>query len=80
VRYVFLSRDAPVVGEWTYFAYPLREAFIAEGFALPSGFSSLDFMLEIRSSADDAHAYFDDLYMGTQAGNPNRPKEGRELG
>jgi hypothetical protein len=79
VRYVFLSRDPPVDGEWTYFAYPLREAFIARGMAVPTGFSRLDYTLELSSAASEgAVAYFDDVYLGPQSANPNRSKETRE--
>lgn len=81
VRFVFLSRDRPVVGEWTYFAYPVREAFVTRALAVPTGFSAIDITVEARSSGGGGEpitAYFDDLYLGPQAGNPNRPRETRE--
>jgi hypothetical protein len=80
VRYVFLSRDAPITREWTYFAYPIRQAFIDRGWAVPSGFVSLDVTLEIHPNSVQPRVvvFYDDVYLGPQAGNPNRPKEKRE--
>jgi hypothetical protein len=80
VPYVYLSRDAPVVGEWTYFAYPLRQAFIERLAAVPASWASIDVTVEARSApgAPPVVAYFDDLYLGSQIGNPNRPKEMRQ--
>ncbi len=74
---VFLSRAAPVIGEWTYFAYPLRQAFLDNVAAIPATWASIQVSVELRSGADgaEATAYFDDIYLGTQIGNPNRPKE-----
>lgn len=75
--YVFLSRAAPAIGEWTYFAYPVRQAFRDETGAIPTAWVSVDVSLELRSTSDgaDATAYFDDIYLGPQVGNPNKPKE-----
>ena len=80
VPYVHLSRDAPVVGEWTYFAYPLRQAFIERLAVVPETWASIDVTVEARSApgAPPVVAYFDDLYLGSQIGNPNKPKETRE--
>jgi hypothetical protein len=77
---VFLSRDAPAAGAWTYFAYPVRQAFIDKLAAVPPSWASIDVTVEVRSAAGAplAVAYFDDLYLGSQAGNPNRPKETRQ--
>lgn len=80
VPYVYLTRDAPVVGEWTYFAYPVRQAFIELRAGVPAAWASIDVTVEARSQegAPPEVAYFDDLYFGSQIGNPNRPKETRE--
>jgi hypothetical protein len=80
LRYVFLSRDAPERGEWTYFGYPLRDAFVSEAFAVPSGFASLDVTIEVHSTTGEGGVtvHYDDLYFGPQSENPNRPKETRE--
>jgi hypothetical protein len=78
-RYVFLSRDRPASGDWTYFAYPVRDAFAAQG-GVPAAWASIDITVEVVATGPDveAVAYFDDLYAGTQIGNPNRPKERRQ--
>jgi hypothetical protein len=77
VPYVFLSRDGPVVGEWTYFGYPIAQAFAAKTGAIPQAWTSIDVSLEAWSPGEtvDATAYYDDMYVGPQVGNPNRPKE-----
>ncbi len=74
---VFLSRAAAVTGEWTYFAYPIRQAFVDKFAAIPAPWASIEFSLEIRSLSGDVRttAYFDDMYLGSQVGNPNRPKQ-----
>ncbi len=76
-RFVFLSRDEPPLGEWTYFAYPIGLAFEARTGAAPQAWTSVDITLEARLETGEGAAtvYFDDVYVGTQAGNPNRPKE-----
>ena len=74
---VFLTRNGPATGEWTYFAYPLRKAFLDKFAALPAIWGSIEVSLELRSlsGAVRTTAYFDDMYLGTQIGNPNRPKQ-----
>jgi hypothetical protein len=76
-RYVFLSRDRPAVGEWTYFGYPIALAFEGRTGAIPQAWTSIDISLEARSLDGTLRAtvYFDDIYVGPQVGNPNRPKE-----
>jgi hypothetical protein len=75
-RFVFLSRDQPPTGEWTYFAYPIKVAFEAQTGAIPQAWTSVDVSLEARLlTQGEVTVYFDDLYVGTQAGNPNAPKE-----
>ena len=76
-KYVYLNRGAPVRGEWVYFAYPIRQAFEARVGVVPQAWNSIDISLEAHSlgSTPDATVYYDDLYVGTQAQNPNKPKE-----
>jgi hypothetical protein len=81
-RWLFLSRDQPVVGEWVYFGYPLRQAFIDKWGKAPATWDGIEIFLEVRydgkTAADSgmsADVSFDDLYLGTQAGNPNRPED-----
>ncbi len=74
---VFLSRDPPNTGAWTYFAYPVAQAFEARfGKAQdPVREVSVGVELAAQLPAPNTHAlaYFDDLYAGPQAANPNRP-------
>jgi hypothetical protein len=82
-RYVFLSRDAPSSGAWRYFAYPIRQAFETRVGAVPQAWTSVDISLEARmlavspemADAPEAVVYFDDMYVGLQAENPNRPNQ-----
>jgi hypothetical protein len=68
--YVFLRRGAPSTGSWSYFAYPVAAAFIQRFGALAPG-DTVAVALELRG--DGTQAWFDDLYTGSQLGNPNRP-------
>ncbi len=73
----FIRRDDPELREWTYFGYPVREAFLRAFQADPVGWDSVEFevSLQCRSNACEpgAAVFFDDLYAGTQAGNTNNP-------
>lgn len=80
VHLIFLSRAAPVIGKWTYFAYPIKRAFESRFDRAPARWDSLQVSFEARydgwngsAPAKAADVYFDDLYVGFQAGNPNRP-------
>ena len=79
-RYVFLSRGEPATGDWTYFAYPLKDAFEHHAGGVPTSWASIDVSLEIHGGRAGAAetAYFDDVYLGPQAGNPNHPKQARD--
>jgi len=79
-KWVFLSRGPPPTGEWVYFGYPLRQAFIDRWGKAPAVWDRIELFLEVRydgKKAGDAgmsaDVYFDDVYLGTQLGNPNRP-------
>ena len=75
-RYVFLSRDRPSIGEWMYFGYPIALAFEGRTGSIPQPWTSIDVTLEVRTTGDDdVTVYYDDMYVGTQVANPNRPKE-----
>lgn len=81
-RWIFLSRDQPAVGKWVYFAYPLRQAFIDKWGKAPATWDGIEIFLEVRydgktatNSGMSADVSFDDVYMGTQIGNPNRPQD-----
>lgn len=69
--YVFLSRGAPATGAWMYFGYPVASAF-KDRFGLgATGVESVQVAIELRG--DGTRAWFDDVYAGSQHGNPNRP-------
>jgi hypothetical protein len=78
-RVQFISRAEPALGEWTYFAYPVRHAFAQHFGRAPLQWQSIELALEVRYDAKlagteaEADVYFDDLYLGPQAFNPNRP-------
>jgi hypothetical protein len=75
-RVVMVSRARPAMGKWTYFSYPVRQAFLDRVGQLPGIWLGIALRLELRhegTSAPAARVYLDDLYMGPQAGNPNRP-------
>lgn len=68
---LFISRGAPAVGAWTYFAYPVGEAVRQRlGSATAAG-GEVTLSLEVQGGS----VSFDDLYAGTQFDNPNRPPQ-----
>lgn len=79
--YIYVSRDEPGTGEWEYFSYPVRRAFEQVFGAAPDGWETLDLSLAVRYEAKPAGGavgavvVLDDLYVGPQLGNPNRPDE-----
>ena len=80
-RYVYLNRDDPAVGEWTYFSYPVLDAVRKALGWDPVGWDYIETFFEARYDAKtlgtvaDADVYYDDLYLGPQAFNPNRPPD-----
>jgi hypothetical protein len=79
-RFVFLGRAAPKLRAWTYFAFPVKQAFLDQWKAVPAKWDSIDVFFEVRYDGKtpdqgngSAQVYFDDLYAGPQAANPNRP-------
>jgi hypothetical protein len=74
-KYVFLSRAAPTVGAWTYFAYPVADAFKQQFGATPSSVDSVTLSLELGAFEQPLAARFDDIYAGPQLANPNRPPQ-----
>ena len=78
--FVFLRRGQPSLREWTYFGYPIRRAFEVRWGRAPTTWDGLEFFFEARydgktaeQAATSASVYFDDLYLGPQMSNPNRP-------
>lgn len=80
-RWRYLSRDTtPELGTWTYFGYPVRWAFEQAWGRAPAGFDRIDVFFEVRydnkvagQGASTATVYFDDVYLGLFATNPNQP-------
>ena len=74
-EYVFLSREDPVIGEWTHFSANVREDFQRLWGVVPEDFSKLALFFEVRwdgktagSGAPRADVYWDDLYIGDGTG------------
>ena len=80
-RYVYLNRDDPAIGQWTYFSYPVLDAVRKALGWDPVGWDYIETFFEARYDAKtlgtvaDADVYYDDLYLGPQAFNPNRPPD-----
>ena len=79
-RFLFLSRNPPVKGQWTYFGYPVKQAFQTRLGKVPERWDSIELFFEVRydgkaaeQGVTSAHVYYDDLYAGPQIDNPNRP-------
>lgn len=79
-KFLFLSRDPPPLHQWTWFGYPLGQAFLSRWGKLPTRWDSIELFFEVRydrrppsAPAAAADVYFDDLYAGPLAGNPNWP-------
>lgn len=82
VRFQFVSRAAPAIGAWTYFAYPIKQAFLTKWDAQPSRWDAIELSFEVRYDdgppehpAGTARVLYDDLYAGPQISNPNRPPD-----
>jgi hypothetical protein len=80
--YVYLSRDDPERGEWTYFGYPVRQTFASRFGAEPTTWESMEIALEARyvratdvAGDDGANVLvlIDDLFAGPFIDNPNQP-------
>ncbi|MGB6896754.1 MAG: hypothetical protein WBF37_12540 [Dehalococcoidia bacterium] len=81
-RFVFVGTDEPVTGQWVYFERNIRDDFQELWGAVPEGFSKIRILLEVRyddkaagSGEVKADVFYDDLYVGPAAANPNRPEE-----
>lgn len=70
-KFVFVSKDEPVQGEWVRFERNIKEDFERLWGAAPEGFSKLRILFEVRyddkmagDGAPEADVYYDDLYIG----------------
>jgi hypothetical protein len=82
ISLIYLSRGAPALGRWTYFSYPVKRAFESRFGEAPTHWDGMEVSFDVRYDGltatepyPAADVYFDDLYIGVQAGNPNRPPE-----
>lgn len=81
-HYVFLSRDDPVIGEWTHFTANVHDDFQRLWNRVPEDFKTLRLLFEVRwdhksagSGLARADVYWDDLYIGDAAGAPSATGE-----
>jgi hypothetical protein len=79
--FVFVSKDEPVTGKWVYFERNIRDDFQQLWGAVPQGFAKLRILFEVRyddkpvgSGEAKANVFYDDLYVGPAADNPNQPE------
>lgn len=79
-KFVFVGTAEPAPDDWVYFERNIRQDFIDQWGAAPEGFSSIRMLFEVRYDSKDAgntkpeaDVFFDDLYMGPAAENPNAP-------
>lgn len=70
-KFVFLTRDQPVTGEWVHFERNIKEDFEKFWGAAPEGFDKMRLLFEVRyddkqpsEGPTSADVYYDDLYMG----------------
>jgi hypothetical protein len=78
-HFQFVTKEQPVTDQWVYFERNIRDDFQRLWGAVPEGFSSIRILFEVRyddksvGTALEGNAYYDDLYVGPAAGNPNAP-------
>lgn len=82
VTQVYLSRAAPPLRRWAYFGYPVKQAFIDRFGKAPTRWERIDVSVEAGYDGElggepgvSADVFFDDLYAGPLAQNPNRPAD-----
>ena len=70
-KFVFITKDEPVQGEWVHFQQDIKQAFVDQWGAAPESFSKLRILFEVRyddkkagEASAEADVYFDDLYVG----------------
>jgi hypothetical protein len=77
---IMVSRSDPTPGEWTYFSYPVQQAYLDRTGSAPGAWGEIGFRVQLRYATPEgmeagATVYLDDLYLGSQEGNPNRPPD-----
>ena len=70
-KFVFISEDDPVEGQWVHFERNLRQDFAELWGGVPNGFTKIRVLFEVRYDGKqptegplEADVYYDDLYMG----------------
>jgi hypothetical protein len=68
-RFIFISRDEPETGKWSYFNRNLRQDFMDNWGFVPPDFSKLRIAFEVRYddvpyAITTADVYWDDMYLG----------------
>ena len=73
-KFVYLSKDEPVEGEWVPFKVNVKQDFLDLWGAVPEGYDRIRLLFEVRyddklpQSLSEADVYYDDLYFGPAAG------------
>jgi hypothetical protein len=80
-HFIFVGTEEPVTDRWVYFERNISDDFRKLWGAVPEGFQTIRIFFEVRyddkkaGSGDvEADAFYDDLYVGPAAANPNRPE------
>jgi hypothetical protein len=77
-KFVFLTREDPVEGEWVPFEVNVKQDFLDLWGAVPEGYERIRLLYEVRyddklpQAPAEADVYYDDLYFGPAEGSPTR--------
>jgi hypothetical protein len=78
--FVFINKAQPVTGQWVYFERNIRDDFKQLWGAVPTSWQKIRILFEARYDDKEAGSgevkgdvYYDDLYVGPAADNPNHP-------
>jgi len=79
-KFIFVGTEEPAPDGWVYFERNVRQDFIDQWGAVPEGFSKIRVLFEVRYDGKEegvtdpsADVFYDDLYLGSAAANPNAP-------
>lgn len=79
-HFVFVNTDQPATGQWVHFERNIRDDFQQLWGAVPTSFETIRILFETRyddktagSGEVKADVFYDDLYVGPAADNPNQP-------
>ena len=78
--FIYVGTEEPAPDGWVYFERNVRQDFIDQWGAVPEGFSYIRVLFEVRYDGKEegvtdpsADVFYDDLYLGPAAANPNTP-------